>query len=42
MNPAKAVDIKKGTIETGADADFTVLTPDGEVRATVIKGVVVQ
>jgi N-acetylglucosamine-6-phosphate deacetylase len=42
MNPAKAVGIKKGTIEPGADADFTVLTPDGEVRATVIKGVLVQ
>jgi N-acetylglucosamine-6-phosphate deacetylase len=42
MNPAKAVGIKKGTIEPGADADFTVLTQDGEVRATVIKGVLVQ
>jgi N-acetylglucosamine-6-phosphate deacetylase len=42
MNPAKAVGIKKGTIEPGADADFVVLTPTGEVRATVVKGVVVQ
>ena len=42
LNPAKAVGIKKGTIEAGADADFVVLTPAGEVRATVIKGVVVQ
>jgi N-acetylglucosamine-6-phosphate deacetylase len=42
MNPAKAVGIKKGTIEPGADADFVVLTPAGEVRATVIKGVVIQ
>ena len=42
MNPAKAVGIKKGTIEPGADADFTVLTPDGEVRATAVKGVLVQ
>jgi N-acetylglucosamine-6-phosphate deacetylase len=42
MNPAKAVGIKKGTIELGADADFVVLTPTGEVRATVVKGVVVQ
>lgn len=42
MNPAKAVRINKGTIEPGADADFTVLTPDGEVRATVVKGAVVQ
>jgi len=42
MNPAKAVGIKKGTIEPGVDADFVVLTPTGEVRATVVKGVVVQ
>ena len=42
MNPASAVGIKKGTIEPGADADFTVLTPDGEVRATAVKGVLVQ
>ncbi|MGH9517472.1 MAG: N-acetylglucosamine-6-phosphate deacetylase, partial [Terriglobales bacterium] len=42
LNPAKAVGIKKGTIEAGADADFVVLTPSGEVRATVIKGVVVN
>ncbi|MCU1270981.1 MAG: N-acetylglucosamine 6-phosphate deacetylase [Acidobacteriaceae bacterium] len=42
-NPAKVVGMpKKGTIEPGADADFVVLTPSGEVRATVVKGVVVQ
>ncbi|MGH8094031.1 MAG: N-acetylglucosamine-6-phosphate deacetylase, partial [Chthoniobacterales bacterium] len=35
LNPAKAVGIKKGPIEAGADADFVVLTPSGEVRATV-------
>jgi N-acetylglucosamine-6-phosphate deacetylase len=42
MNPAKAAGVKKGTIESGVDADFVVLTAAGEVRATVIKGVVVQ
>jgi N-acetylglucosamine-6-phosphate deacetylase len=43
LNPAKAVGMpKKGTIEPGADADFVVLTPSGDVRATVVKGVVVQ
>lgn len=42
MNPAKVVGIEKGTIESGADADFVVLTPTGEVRATVVRGVVVQ
>lgn len=42
LNPAKAVGFKKGTIEPGADADFVVLTPTGEVRATVVKGVLIQ
>ena len=42
LNPAKAVGIRKGTIEPGADADFVVLTSTGEVRATVVKGVVIQ
>ncbi|HEX3740549.1 MAG TPA: N-acetylglucosamine-6-phosphate deacetylase [Terriglobales bacterium] len=42
LNPAKTTGIKKGTIEPGADADFVVLTPAGEVRATVAKGVLVQ
>lgn len=42
-NPANVVGMpKKGTIEPGADADFVVLTPSGEVRATIVKGVVVQ
>jgi N-acetylglucosamine-6-phosphate deacetylase len=42
LNPAKAVGLKKGILEPGADADFVVLTPTGEVRATVVKGVMVQ
>ena len=43
MNPAKVAGMpKKGTIEPGTDADFVVLTPAGEVRATVVKGVLVQ
>jgi N-acetylglucosamine-6-phosphate deacetylase len=43
MNPAKVAGMpKKGTIEPGADADFVVLTASGEVRATIVKGVVVQ
>jgi N-acetylglucosamine-6-phosphate deacetylase len=29
-------------IEPGADADFVVLSPAGEVRATVVGGVVVE
>ena len=43
MNPAQAAGMpKKGTIEPGGNADFVVLTPDGEIRATVVKGVVIQ
>jgi N-acetylglucosamine-6-phosphate deacetylase len=43
MNPATVIGAeKKGTIRPGADADFVVLTPGGEVRATVVRGVVVQ
>jgi N-acetylglucosamine-6-phosphate deacetylase len=42
LNPAKAVGLKKGILEPGADADFVVLMPTGEVRATVVKGVMVQ
>jgi len=42
-NPAQVVRAKaKGVLELGADADFVVLTPDGEVRATVINGAVLQ
>jgi N-acetylglucosamine-6-phosphate deacetylase len=40
LNPACVVGSKKkGTLRAGADADFAVLTEDGEVRATVVKGV---
>ena len=43
MNPAAVAGAEnKGTIRPGADADFVVLTQAGEVRATVIRGVVVQ
>ncbi|HZR65457.1 MAG TPA: N-acetylglucosamine-6-phosphate deacetylase [Terriglobales bacterium] len=42
-NPAKSAGVRgKGVIEPGADADFVVLTPTGEVRATVIGGTLVQ
>ncbi len=41
-NPAQVVGAKeKGMLQPGADADFVVLTPAAEVRATVIKGEVV-
>ena len=43
LNPAKVTSAqKKGVLERGADADFVVLTPDGGVRATIIKGTVIQ
>ena len=42
-NPARVVGAeKKGVLEVGADADFVVLTADGDVRATVINGTLVQ
>jgi len=42
-NPARVVRAKgKGVLEPGSDADFVVLTPDGEVRATVIKGELIR
>ena len=42
LNPAKAVQVadRKGAIVVGADADFVVLSPSGEVRKTVVGGMV--
>ncbi len=43
MNPARVAGAqRKGVLEPGADADLVVLTPSGQVVATVIKGTVVQ
>ncbi len=43
MNPAQVAGArKKGVLEEGADADMVVLTPEGQVVATVIKGTVIQ
>jgi N-acetylglucosamine-6-phosphate deacetylase len=42
-NPARVAGMPtKGVLEAGADADFVVLAPDGEVRATIIAGELVQ
>jgi N-acetylglucosamine-6-phosphate deacetylase len=42
-NPARVAGAQnKGVLRPGADADFVVLTANGEVRATVVKGKVVQ
>jgi N-acetylglucosamine-6-phosphate deacetylase len=41
-NPARVVrENGKGTLDVGKDADFVVMTGDGEIRGTVIQGVVV-
>jgi N-acetylglucosamine-6-phosphate deacetylase len=43
LNPSKVVNAaKKGIVAPGADADLVVLTPDGEVRATIVKGGVIH
>ena len=42
LNPARVLGIaeRKGTLRPGADADIAVFTLDGEVRQTIIGGVV--
>lgn len=43
LNPAQVVRAKgKGVLEQGAAADFVALTPDGQIRVTVLKGVLLQ
>jgi N-acetylglucosamine-6-phosphate deacetylase len=43
LNPARvAGGRKKGIIEPGADADMVVLTPAGEVRATITGGILIE
>jgi N-acetylglucosamine-6-phosphate deacetylase len=42
-NPAAVVGAeRKGILEAGADADLVALTENGEVRATFVRGEVVQ
>jgi N-acetylglucosamine-6-phosphate deacetylase len=42
-NPARVAGANnKGVLKAGADADFVVLSASGEVRATVVKGKVVE
>lgn len=41
LNPAKATTARgKGVLEAGADADLIAISPEGEIRATIVKGVV--
>jgi N-acetylglucosamine-6-phosphate deacetylase len=42
VNPAAAAGLTgKGVLRVGADADFVVLNPCGEVNSTIIRGVVI-
>jgi N-acetylglucosamine-6-phosphate deacetylase len=38
LNPARVVNITKGTLQPWCDADLVVMTSTGEVRATVVQG----
>lgn len=43
LNPAKTAGAKnKGILKPGADADLVVFTPNGNVKATVVRGQMVQ
>lgn len=43
LNPAKTAGVKnKGWLRDGADADFVIMTDEGQVKATVVKGVVLD
>jgi N-acetylglucosamine-6-phosphate deacetylase len=41
LNPARVTGLSnRGKLEAGAEADFVVLNPSGEVRNTIIRGAV--
>jgi N-acetylglucosamine-6-phosphate deacetylase len=42
VNPARAVNVDRGVLEAGHAADVVVLSPSGEVKATVVNGVLAQ
>jgi N-acetylglucosamine-6-phosphate deacetylase len=43
LNPARVVGLgNRGRLEAGAQADFVVLSPSGEVRNTIVRGDVAQ
>ena len=43
LNPARVVGLaNRGKLEAGAQADFVVLSPSGEVRNTIVRGDVAQ
>lgn len=42
LNPARAVNAGKGLLQAGCDADLIAVASSGEVRATVVNGVIVE
>jgi N-acetylglucosamine-6-phosphate deacetylase len=43
LNPARVVGLaNRGQLQAGAQADFVVLSPSGEVRSTIIRGEVTE
>lgn len=42
LNPARALNISRGVLQAGQPADLVVLSPSGEVKATIVNGAVAQ
>ncbi|HEX8925020.1 MAG TPA: N-acetylglucosamine-6-phosphate deacetylase [Terriglobales bacterium] len=42
LNPARTVNIDKGTLQAGRAADLVALSPSGEVKAIIVNGVLAQ
>jgi N-acetylglucosamine-6-phosphate deacetylase len=42
LNPARTVKVDRGTLQAGSAADLVALSPSGEVKATIVNGVLAQ
>ena len=42
LNPARAMNVDRGTVAKGQPADMVALSPSGEVKATIVNGVLAQ
>lgn len=42
LNPARTVKLDRGTLQAGSVADMVALSPSGEVKATIVNGVLAQ
>jgi len=42
VNPARAVNVNRGTLQAGQPADLVALSRSGEVKATIVNGVLAQ